>query len=87
MGRKKHERDREGKRHRRVPPAAIAVLAASAAIAAGVSMRVTAKAGYPAALGLLALVSPLNLMLGIAFALTEWPIERELREARGPASG
>jgi|GEM_PF-4151582 len=84
MGRKKRDRDERDERcgRRRMPPAAMAVLAASAAVAAGVSTRVAAKAGYPAALGLLMLISPLNLVLGIAFAVSEWPIERELREAR-----
>jgi hypothetical protein len=65
-----------------VPPATVAVLAASAVVVAGVSMRVAGKAGYPAPLGLLMLVTPLNVILGIAFALAEWPIERELRERR-----
>jgi len=88
MGRKKRDHDDEAERwgRRRMPPPAIAALAATAVVAAGVSTRVAAKAGYPAPLGLLMLISPLNLVLGIMFAISEWPIERALREARAHAA-
>ena len=44
--------------------------------------RICSKTGFPGALGLLVLVPVANLILLCVLAFAEWPIERELREAR-----
>ena len=68
--------DRSGKR--------LAVIAAAvlAPIVVTAGWRIAAKAGYPPALSLLMLVSPINVVMLLAFAFREWPIERELRLGR-----
>lgn len=48
-----------------------------------INWRIASKAGYAGALSLLMLVPLVNLVIVILFAFTEWPIERELRAARG----
>ena len=40
------------------------------------------KAGYPSALGLLMLVPVVNIVAIVAFALLDWPIQRELAQRR-----
>jgi hypothetical protein len=40
------------------------------------------KAGYPRWLGGLAIVPLLNVILAFFLAFAEWPVERELKEAR-----
>lgn len=64
----------------------IVVLAVLASIILPSSWRIAAKAGYPPALSLLMLVSPINLVLLVLFATREWPIERKLRLQQGPQS-
>jgi hypothetical protein len=46
------------------------------------SWRIASKAGYKPWPALLMIVSPINLILLIAFALSEWPIERERKSLR-----
>jgi hypothetical protein len=60
-----------------------AALAAAglAALFLPAAWRIAAKAGYAPALSLLAIVSPVNIVMLWAFAFREWPIERRLREA------
>ena len=48
-----------------------------------INWRIASKAGYAGALSLLMLIPLVNLIIIILFAFTEWPIERELRAARG----
>jgi hypothetical protein len=48
-----------------------------------VNWKIAVKAGYKGALSLLMLVPMVNLVVMLIFAFTDWPIERELRRARG----
>jgi hypothetical protein len=45
--------------------------------------RIFAKAGWAGALSLLMIIPLVNFILLIAFAFSEWPIERELKVLRG----
>jgi len=47
-----------------------------------INWRITEKAGFPGAGSLLMLIPLANLFVLCYFAFSEWPIERELREAR-----
>jgi uncharacterized membrane protein YhaH (DUF805 family) len=49
--------------------------------------KITAKAGYPWALGLLMVVPVANLIFLLYFAFAEWPIQRELRQWRQQYGG
>ncbi len=51
-------------------------------IPAMLAWRICSKTGFPGVLGLLMLVPVANLILLCVLAFAEWPIERELREAR-----
>ena len=51
-------------------------------IPAILAWRICSKTGFPGGLGLLMLVPVANLILLCVLAFAEWPIERELREAR-----
>ena len=52
-------------------------------IPAMLAWRICSKAGFPGALGLFVLIPGLGFFIVlIALAFNEWPIERELREAR-----
>ena len=54
-----------------------------------INWRITEKAGFPGAGSLLMLIPLANLFVLCFFAFSEWPIERDLREARsrgGPVS-
>ena len=44
--------------------------------------RIFSKAGYPGAMGLLMLVPLLNLVALCILAFGDWPIRRQLRQAR-----
>ncbi|UCD51877.1 MAG: hypothetical protein JSW27_04425 [Phycisphaerales bacterium] len=44
--------------------------------------KIFSKAGYHWAMGLLALVPVVNLFLPFYLAFADWPVRRELREAR-----
>ncbi|HVT13137.1 MAG TPA: hypothetical protein VHE55_12810 [Fimbriimonadaceae bacterium] len=44
--------------------------------------KIATKAGYPGWYALAVIVPCLNLILFIAFAFSEWPIERELKHLR-----
>jgi hypothetical protein len=46
-------------------------------LVAVIFMRICAKAGYPAALGLLFLVPLVNFVMLLYLAFARWPIERE----------
>jgi hypothetical protein len=46
--------------------------------------RIVAKAGYPGPLALFVFVPLLNVVLLVAFAFSEWPLEREAGAARQP---
>lgn len=48
-----------------------------------VQWRIVSKAGYPGVASLLLLVPLVNAVAVLYFAFSEWPIERELRAARG----
>ena len=50
-----------------------------------VHWKIAAKAGYNPALSLLMLVPGANLIVQCIFAFSEWPVERELKRARGEA--
>jgi hypothetical protein len=67
------------KRKKRLALIAAAVLIP---IVVTANWRIAEKAGYPPMLALLSLVSPLNIVMLLAFAAREWPIERELRLRR-----
>jgi hypothetical protein len=58
----------------------VAIAAALIAIILPASRRIARKAGYNPALGLLMVVSPINLVLLWKFAGAQWPIERRMRE-------
>lgn len=60
--------------------AAAATVVASVIVAA--SCRIAEKAGYKPAIGLVMLLSPINLILLVAFASREWPVQRELRQLK-----
>jgi apolipoprotein N-acyltransferase len=45
--------------------------------------KIAEKAGYAGALSLLMLVPLVNLVIFLIFAFTEWPIQAQLRAARG----
>ena len=47
-----------------------------------INWRIAEKAGFPGAGSLLMLIPLANLFVVCYFAFSEWPIERELREAR-----
>ncbi len=49
--------------------------------------KITAKAGYHWAWGLLMMVPIANLILLLYFAFAEWPIQRELRQLRQQYGG
>jgi hypothetical protein len=44
--------------------------------------KIAEKAGYPGVASLLMLIPVVNLVIWLYFAFAEWPITRELREAR-----
>ena len=44
--------------------------------------RILTKAGFPGWLAIAAVIPMVNVALLVFVAFTEWPIERELREAR-----
>ena len=44
--------------------------------------RILTKAGFPGWFGIAAAIPMVNVALLVYVAFTEWPIERELREAR-----
>ena len=48
--------------------------------------KILSKAGFPGALGLLALVPLVNLICLIIFAFAEWPIQKELKAYRAMTS-
>jgi hypothetical protein len=58
-----------------------AIVGGLACIVIPASWRIAAKAGYDPKLALLMIVSPINLVLLLLFAGSEWPIERRLRES------
>jgi len=60
----------------------LAVAGGSLLLVAFLCCRVVAKAGYPAAMGLLMLVPGVNLVLLGMLGFGRWPIERELRSYR-----
>ncbi len=68
-------------RRRRRKFALLGSVAAIAAVIVPSARRIASKAGYPPALGLLSIVSPVNLVMLALFATREWPLERELRLA------
>jgi len=74
-----------GGRWRKDQMVALAVVGVLAGVAVFANRRILAKAGYPPALALLSPISPVNLVLLLAFAFQEWPLERELRLAREAA--
>ncbi len=47
-----------------------------------IACKVCSKVGYHWALGLLALISPINLILGFYIAFAKWPMQRELERLR-----
>lgn len=47
-----------------------------------VNWQIAEKAGFSGALSLLMLIPLVNFILLLVFAFTEWPIQRELREAK-----
>jgi len=47
-----------------------------------INWKIAEKAGYPGVASLLMLIPLVNLFTLLYFAFTEWPITRELREAR-----
>lgn len=47
-----------------------------------INWNIAAKAGYSGALSLLMLIPLVNLIIVLVFAFTEWPIQKELRDAR-----
>jgi hypothetical protein len=47
-----------------------------------INWTIAAKAGYSGALSLLMLIPLVNIIIILMFAFSEWPIQRELREAR-----
>ena len=51
-----------------------------------IACKVCSKAGYHWALGLIALISPINLILGFYIAFAKWPIERQLERLKESAS-
>lgn len=54
-----------------------------------INWRIAEKAGFPGAGSLLMLIPLANLFVLCFFAFSEWPVERELRDARsrgGPVS-
>ncbi len=69
-------------RRRRRKLIGFGIVAAFALSVVPANWRIAAKAGYPPALSLLTIVSPLNLFMLWGFATREWPIERELRRPR-----
>ena len=61
----------------------LAVILALALIPVVLFWRIFSKAGFPGALGLIALIPTVGiLVLLIVLAISEWPIERDLRGAR-----
>jgi hypothetical protein len=49
--------------------------------------KIFSKAGYCWALGLLMLVPIVNIIMPFILAFGEWPIQKELRSLKPPASG
>jgi hypothetical protein len=47
-----------------------------------INWTIAAKAGYSGALSLLMLIPVVNLIIVLMFAFSEWPIQKELREAK-----
>ncbi|HLJ84135.1 MAG TPA: hypothetical protein VKT51_08195 [Candidatus Eremiobacteraceae bacterium] len=47
-----------------------------------INWTIASKAGYSGALSLLLLIPIVNLIIVLIFAFSEWPVQRELREAR-----
>jgi hypothetical protein len=60
----------------------LTVVAASFLTCALACCRIFSKAGYPAALGLLLLVPPVNVVAFLTLAFMRWPIERQLRDMK-----
>jgi len=52
-----------------------------------INWKIAEKAGYQGITSLLMLIPLVNIVVLLYFAFTEWPITRELREARGGAGG
>ena len=44
--------------------------------------RVAAKAGWPAWYGVLVIVPIVNIVIGLMFVFSEWPVEREVKALR-----
>ncbi len=66
-----------------IGPLEVLVLLAVSLVPAVLFWRIFSKAGFPGAVALLALIPGLGFTaLVLVLALLEWPIERELREAR-----
>ena len=57
----------------------IVVIAACTVLPASL---ICSKAGYPRWLGALAILPVINVVLAFFLAFVEWPIQRELRQAR-----
>lgn len=51
-----------------------------------IQWRIVSKTGYPGVASLLAFVPLVNFVALLYLAFSEWPIERELRAARGGGS-
>ena len=66
-------------------PTEVLVVLTALLLLAWPACRVCAKAGFPGALGLLAVVPGLNLALLLGLAFLEWPALR--RRPAGPADG
>jgi hypothetical protein len=47
-----------------------------------INWTIAAKAGYSGALSLLMLIPLVNVIIILMFAFSEWPVQKELREAR-----
>ena len=64
-------------------PSELIVILIALVIPAALCWRVCSKAGFPGALGLFVLIPGLGFFIVLfVLAFIEWPIERELREAR-----
>jgi energy-converting hydrogenase Eha subunit B len=59
------------------------MIAAVVALEIYICWRIASKAGYNGALSLLMLVPLANIAIILMFAFGEWPIEAQLRAARG----
>jgi hypothetical protein len=47
-----------------------------------INWTIASKAGYSGALSLLMLIPLVNIIIILMFAFSEWPVQRELREAK-----